>query len=72
MVWGPLSACGHAGELLRPHAGTSPASRGSQPVALHFLRAQLRDDGRGNGFGDDVELAVLEPIVDDEPDERCV
>ena len=35
-------------------------------VALHFLGAQLRNDGSGNKLGHDVELAVLQLVVDDE------
>ena len=39
-------------------------------VALHLLGAQLGDDGRRHRLGDDVELAVLQPVVHDEAHER--
>ena len=39
-------------------------------VALHFLVAKLFDDGCGDEFGDDVELAVFQALVNYEADER--
>ena len=64
--------CACAAELLRRVCGGCAVAgvRPAQAVALHLLVAQLGDDGRGDGFGDDVELAVLEAFVDDEAHER--
>ncbi len=42
---------------------------GLKAVAFHFLFAQLLDDGGGDEFGDDVELALLQLVVDDEAHE---
>ena len=39
---------------------------GLDAVAHHFLVTQLGDDGRAHAFGDDVELAAPQAIVDDE------
>ena len=39
---------------------------------MHLLGAQLRDDGSGHRFGDDVELAVLQVLVHDEAHDAVV
>ena len=44
--------------------------RPADAIAAHFLGAQLLDDGRAHHLGDDVELAVLQVVVDDEAHER--
>ena len=64
--------CACAAELLRRVCGGCAVAgvRPAQAVAFHLLVAQLGDDGRGDGFGDDVELAVLEALVHDEAHER--
>ena len=65
---------GHGGlrvaELLRGVGGFRAVAAVGEAVALHFLVAQLADDGCGHRLGDDVELAVLEALVDDEAHER--
>ena len=65
-------ALGGGETLLLGAAGAAllRAAAGGQAVAGHFLLAQLRDDGGRHHFGDDVELAVFQVVVDDEAHER--
>ena len=65
-------ALGGGETLLLGAAGAAllRAAAGGQAVAGHFLLAQLRDDGGRHHFGDDVELAVFQVVVDDETHER--
>ncbi len=55
---------------LRVGGSRSAHGCSAEAVALHFLCAKLRDDGGGDGFGDDIEFSVLELVVYDEAHER--
>ena len=61
-----LTVCGLLLGLLR----VASATGGSHAVALHFLIAQLGDDGCARHFGDHVEFSVLQALVHDEAHER--
>ena len=60
----------HRGVVVCGRLGSGRADGAAHAVALHFLGTQLRHDRRAYDFGDDVELAVLEAVVDDEAHER--